>query len=335
MVPIVSAFVVLVILMIITLVLSAWYLAWVRASPSTTENLTGIATAFFHEDDYTHEFYRGDHGVMHPSPGLGNVIAKIVYRYLVHKSNGKTFKYEQGDIPEKDWKGMSGLEEIFPKMKMTVPFSKPTSMPDLKPSHDAYKSYPHDIKFFQPFKSEIMDLMGTKDIPRSTKYDVIVHVRLDDVDSYNFMSPMPRSWYKEVFTAIAEKKDRILLVCRKPNKPFLSAALRAVQDGMKDAGAGTGTIDIQSANVADDFLVLLTAPVLVLSASTFSFWSAFLNPNVTSVHLPYFGVMSDDAVVSAVRSTTWQSMSGGKPRIMIHRMAKGFTPIRSEEQLQR
>ena len=122
------------------------------------------------------------------------------------------------------------------------------------------------------------------------------------------------------------------LNCRKPNKNFLRAALQAAQDGIRAGGGGKTSMDVQSENVATDFISLLSARVLVLSASTFSFWSAFLNPVAIEAHIPFFGVMSDDEKVSAVRSTRWQELSQ-QPRVYIHRLKAGFAPIRTEEQL--
>lgn len=49
-------------------------------------------------------------------------------------------------------------------------------------------------------------------------------------------------------------------------------------------------IDIISNDYMSDFRIMLSLKRLIISISTFSYWAAMLNPNLTELHIPIYGL---------------------------------------------
>lgn len=327
-------FVLISFLVLVTAVMGIVYLAQgIQTQPSEKNTASAI---YLEEDSYTQEFYRGDNqGAFHPSPGLGNVIAFVLYFYLEHRRDGKPFSYDAKGLKglqNKKWSDLEGLEEIFPKMKTKAIFKSKSPMPYITRTHQAYINNPHDVSYYLPCRKELLNFVGTPEsITLWDKYDVMVHVRLDDVSAgFWFMSVLPKSYYRNVFKSITRPKARVLIVCKPPHSDLLVAALEVAKEGIKEGGGGT-TIDIQSENVAKDFTTLMRTKTIVLSASTFSFWVAFLSPCITEVHLPHFGIMGDEVRCGSIQSSKWKSTP--EQKIILHKLRDGFTTIKDKNRL--
>lgn len=189
--------------------------------------------------------------------------------------------------------------------------------------------YPHDIKFFQTHEKDLQDLFGTSHLVCSEEFDVVIHVRLDDVEmAPDFYSFLPASFYRDVLNSI-EKKEKILIISKNPSGNLQNAARKVVEMECKKA-RGVKQVTMRSRVQKEDFWDLMIAQNLVCSASTFSFWAAFLSPCMKEVHIPHFGVLSDLDKAAPIHAKEWKPKN---KKVVVHDLKSGFRKIRSEKEL--
>lgn len=121
-------------------------------------------------------------------------------------------------------------------------------------------------------------------------FDVcVVHVRGGDyLNTYSFL---PRQYYENAMSSMKKKYPGIRFVavtddleyCKGilPNIKIIGSSPSSRRDSFRAAHHLGGSI-------LDDFLILNGARYVILSASTFSFWAAYLNPNKPFVMAPKY-----------------------------------------------
>ena len=256
--------------------------------------------------------------------GLGNVAARYAYGYLKAVSEGKTWV---------DKKKSDYLLQFFPSLQTNYIGGEKKNFPEMSTKiltqYPLMINYPHDIKFFQNHEKELQDLFGTSNITCSEEFDVVIHIRLDDIETApDFYSFLPASFYRNALNSI-EKKDKILIVSKNPSGSLQIAARKVVEMECKK-NKNVQQVITRSRMQKDDFWDLMTAKILILSASTFSFWAAFLSPCIKEVHIPNFGVLSDLDKAAPIHAKQWHPPN---KKVVVHDLKPGFRKIRGEKDL--
>lgn len=120
----------------------------------------------------------------------------------------------------------------------------------------------------------------------------VIHVRSDDeFSSFNrkssYVQP-PFSYYKKIIDHLNEKMDRFIIVS---SPDMRNPCINILRNYNKK-------IEIQSKSVYEDYITLLKTQTIVLSRSSFSDTSVFINPNLKNIYFwEYNHCLKDTDVV--------------------------------------
>lgn len=137
-------------------------------------------------------------------------------------------------------------------------------------------------EYFTPHRERIRSWlsMDAERIVRCADADVVVNVRRTDFIGLGWA--LPFTWYEEAIEAALPCGGRVAIVTDDPSDPFF----RHFQRWRPRFFRGTP---------AEQMAYMAAAPRLVMSASTFSWWPAFLgNAETVVCPVPTFGVWAGD-----------------------------------------
>lgn len=251
--------------------------------------------------------------------GLGNQIALFSYMYLTALNEGTDFVFDKKFVKDKN----IGFEifQVFPTLEQ---YHKSTGKMII-PEMDLYKnikplfgfSRVHDVKLYQNYRSLLRVALGIKTPIHWNGYDVTVHLRFDDIETIDTYTVLPLKFYEEVFDSITEKKERVLIVCKTPETRFLKQVLEKTLDTITTR-SGVKTVDVYNHSLKEDFDMLLSSKIFVMSCGTFSYFGALLSPTVKEIHVPYYGINAQvtEKEKLAICSADWKSTN--ETKIVIH-----------------
>jgi len=165
-------------------------------------------------------------------------------------------------------------------------------------------------------------------LPELGPHDIVAHVRLGDIVSGLHASyrPLPYLFYREAVTAVVHKQGstprRVLLVTNEPDHAIMQRLQSNLQTWLHTAhprcapdGAAPCVVEVYSHCMLGDFLLMRSAPNLVLSVSTFSWWAGVLGGGF--VVMPCHGNAWPSSAPpayscnAAVASESWQEPADG------------------------
>ncbi|RLD66241.1 MAG: hypothetical protein DRI95_07070, partial [Bacteroidetes bacterium] len=153
--------------------------------------------------------------------------------------------------------------------------------------------YPHNILFHQNNLSLLRKILFPNGFPLlSSKYDVVVHLRLGDIRAGNNRS------YKIIpCEYIIECLERIFKETQEPiNMLFVSEIKTHKENTFYQKNYQSkisklpyvNHIGIRSGTAEDDFRTLMKFKYIIMSVSSFSYWASLLSANTIEVHVPLF-----------------------------------------------
>jgi hypothetical protein len=128
---------------------------------------------------------------------------------------------------------------------------------------------------------DLRQLFTVDPAPADQAPDLVLHLRSGDIfgdDPHPGYWPQPLAYYQAVVEA--EQPRSVVLVCMDDVHPVLAPLAR----WCTDAGIATR---LQSASLAEDLAVLMSAPALALSVGTLGMAAAWLAPRVERVYVPH------------------------------------------------
>jgi GR25 family glycosyltransferase involved in LPS biosynthesis len=173
------------------------------------------------------------------------------------------------------------------------------------------RCYPHDVRIYQDSVEILKQKLykhihldgGDFGVSEITDTDtIVIHIRTDNIGNpHKLYTALPQSFYQNIIKKY-NKISKVLLVCMKPHDKFTKHVLDSV---VQIFYKNDFTIEIQHNSQLEDFKTLLSAKILVISCSTFSFWAAFLG-KCTEVHIPYWGLFIDQKHPGSMYLEDWK-----------------------------
>ena len=240
-------------------------------------------------------------------PKQKNTVAEPHKRIFKTRETGRTgnqlFEYvfwtlmtlEHGGIFENTY---TNLPRPFDKLPKTFQIKKnETQDLGLKNYHELIPGYPMSFKYYANKRHLLQQLLNMETFTK--KYDIVIHVRLDDVFGSIIDHPelkdytvLPFSFYENVFKVIKKvhgptKSLKILLLGRTVDS-FQKKILEDLTDYIKKV-SGSKNVLYKSGSVTEDLIDIMSSPILV--GSTSSFWTipTFLSNISEEIHIPVFG----------------------------------------------
>ncbi len=184
-------------------------------------------------------------------------------------------------------------EIIFPE-----PFKVPIgtfAMKQVNTGLGKYKEcvpdFPMDFKYF---KNNLLLIKTFFKLPViKKKYDIVVHIRLDDVLKANepLYTVLPLSYYKNVLEKIKKrhgslKNFKILCISRPMNK----LQEKIFKDLVDYISLITGAhVETQSGSVTEDISALMAGSIIIGSVGSFWIWPVLLSSVCNEIYVPIFG----------------------------------------------
>lgn len=135
-------------------------------------------------------------------------------------------------------------------------------------------------------------LFGKKKIIQNDKYYIGIHLRMGDIiNGNNLYKVIPIKFIIEALEKsylINKEYMNILIIGEfetKDEKKILAEYLIEIKKLIY-----VQNIDIISNDYMSDFRIMLSLKRLIISVSTFSYWAAMLNPTLTELHIPIYGL---------------------------------------------
>lgn len=210
---------------------------------------------------------------------FGNQMFEYVFWYLMAMQYGRTFKNIYKPFPAP-----------FDKLPNTVKFSKPMNV-GLSKYRERIPGYPMNIKYFAKNRDLIIDALR---VPQyKVKYDLVVHVRLDDIFDEQFpeYTVLPFSFYRDCFKSLNASynvsKFNILIIAR-PINEFQKKVFKDIVKYIKQL-SGSKRVKSQTGTMTEDLTAIMKSKLLIASTSSFWFWPSFLSYNSERVYIPVFG----------------------------------------------
>lgn len=231
---------------------------------------------------------------------FGNRLSIYAYNYIYNKHHG---------LPNINKDATIVIYPIVPKdilqqEKSNVPELIKYQYTLIKKHGPGKHSFPHDVRFYQNYREELIENSVSKDLIK-TDYDITIHVRTDDIgNEHTAYTALPSSYYKNCLKHIYENKTKndgkalnVLIVSKTPHDNFTKKVLEVCVNTCKTFKElnrnSLNKIDIQHSSLERDFSSLLGSSILIMSMSTFSYWAAFFGPFMKEVHVPGWGLCVD------------------------------------------
>jgi hypothetical protein len=207
--------------------------------------------------------YEGVVQTIHEGRGVGNLLFLYTHQLLLRKKN----KQPLPPIDEK-------IKQLLPHINESYRFE----IGPLWNMTGIWKdTYPHDVRFYLPYRKHLQKWFGTDNIQSASNWTV--HVRLDDIgNQHQGFTPLPSSYYKNI------THEPVRLVYRHPHDIFTNRCLEVVKSSLT-------VRDLHFPAEKDAFSLLMKSTNLILPVSSFGFWAAFLSPVVKRIIAPAFGCM--------------------------------------------
>ena len=215
---------------------------------------------------------------------LGNQLFEYIFWALMTMQYGGTFKNTYKPFPRPFDKG----PEIF-----TINKNETLDL-GLSQYDELIPGYPMSFKYYSRHRQLIRSLLNIGSY--SKKYDIVIHVRLDDVFddymAYNDYTVLPFSFYDDVFKVIKKEHGptdlfKILLIGRTIDS-FQEKILDDLTEYIKKVSSSSD-VRKQTGSVTEDMTAIMESPILIGSTSSFWCWPSFLSNICTEVHIPVFG----------------------------------------------
>lgn len=156
-------------------------------------------------------------------------------------------------------------------------------------------NYPHCYLLHQnkTHKDMLRKKLFRKKIILNDKYYIGIHLRLGDIinHTHKLYKCIPIKFIIEALEksySINKEYMNILIIGEfktKDEKNILAMYLMEIKKLIY-----VKNIDIISNDYKSDFRMMLSLKRLIISISTFSYWAAILNPNLTELHIPIYGL---------------------------------------------
>lgn len=155
--------------------------------------------------------------------------------------------------------------------------------------------YPHCYLLHQnkTHRDMLRNKLFGKKIILNDKYYIGIHLRLGDIINHTsgLYKRIPIKFIIEALEksySINKEYMNILIIGEfrtKNEKKILEAYLIEINKLIY-----VQNINIISKDYMSDFRIMLSLKRLIISISTFSYWAAMLNPNLTELHIPIYGL---------------------------------------------
>lgn len=136
-------------------------------------------------------------------------------------------------------------------------------------------------EYFTPHRNVIQNILKIEQFPLDI-YDIVVHVRLDDIfHSIDTHSLLPLSFYEFI------EAENVLIIGNPINDEQHVILDRIRETIMKKSK----NVAIQKdGDISKDIVSIMSCKELVASISGFWFWPAFISDNIEKVHVPLWGI---------------------------------------------
>ena len=217
---------------------------------------------------------------------LGNMLFEYMFWYLMTCYYGGTFKNIYEPFPKP-----------FDKLPNTFTINKHDEVfkyLNFSNYHELIPGYPMNFKYYSHSRKLLKSLLNIETFTK--KYDIVIHVRLDDVfdDSmaYDDYTVLPFSFYDDVFKVIKKQHGstcnfKILLIGRTIDS-FQEKVLEDLTQFIRKV-SGSKDVNKQTGTVTEDMTAIMSSPILIGSTSSFWCWPSFLSNICTEIHIPVFG----------------------------------------------
>lgn len=204
---------------------------------------------------------------------LGNQLFEYIFMRLMAIQYGANFKsiwkfpapFEKAAIMSKPKKRNIGLDKF----------------------HECMLDYPMDMKYFRDHIPLIRSFFNFPNL--SQKYDVCVHVRLDDVfGDHPEYTALPFSYYESVFQQIPKKMAESILLIARPVGQYQIKFLQDLQKFIEKLRGGP-IVQVQTGSITEDVLAIMQCHTLVGSIGSFWVWPVLLSPVCKVIYVPLFG----------------------------------------------
>ena len=153
--------------------------------------------------------------------------------------------------------------------------------------------YPHNILFHQNNLGLLRKILFPNGLPMlCTEYDVVIHLRLGDIRAENNSSYkiIPCEYIIERLETIFKENQKNLniLFVSEIKTPRESTFYQENYYSKISMLPYINNIGIQSKTVEDDFRTLMKFKYVIMSVSSFSYWSSLLSTNAIEIHVPLF-----------------------------------------------
>jgi hypothetical protein len=153
--------------------------------------------------------------------------------------------------------------------------------------------YPHNILFHQNNLTLLRKILFPDGLPRlCLEYDVVIHLRLGDIraEKNSSYKIIPCQYIIECLEMIFKKTQNNL------NILFVSEIKTSIENKFFQENYHAkisilpyiNNIAVQSKTMEDDFKTLMQFKYVIMSVSSFSYWSSLLSANAIEIHLPLF-----------------------------------------------
>ena len=210
---------------------------------------------------------------------FGNQMFEYMFWYLMAMQYGGIFKKSY----------LKPFPAPFDNLPNIIQFDTPVDV-GLSGYKEKIPGYPMNIKYYAANRELLINSLN---IPQfKVKYDLVVHIRLDDVfGNHPDYTVLPFSFYKDCFASIKKTYDtskfKILLIGR-PINDFQKKIFMDIQKYITLL-SGSKKVMAQSGTMTEDLVALMQSRILIASTSSFWFWPSFLSLNSRRVYIPIFG----------------------------------------------
>lgn len=210
---------------------------------------------------------------------FGNQMFEYMFWYLMAMQHGGIFKNTYS----------KPFPAPFDNLPSVVEFGTPVDI-GLSNYKERIPGYPMNIKYYANHRDLLIRRLK---IPQfKIKYDLVVHVRLDDVfGDHPDYTVLPLSFYRDCFASIKKSYDttkfKILLIGR-PINDFQKKIFMDIRNCVSKL-SGSKKVITQTGTMTEDLVSIMQSPILIASTSSFWFWPSFLSLNSKRVYIPIFG----------------------------------------------